>query len=280
MGIEPTLPAWKAGTLPLSYTRELAEGHSGKASSRSSAAGGPVGLKRSHVRRRAEAPDGWSRIRTCEGSATRFTVWPLWPLGYPPGGRGRIPGSFRPGGPSRAGGESRTHNPRFTKPKLCRLSYASEPRAVNCPTILGNPPDSSPIRPQSTNDHVHAKANGGWACGRSPALRTGIPGILFPVVSSRQEGSTFVWIEIAIDATSWTGSGRQGFEVRDHIGQCRSCESPLGRPQGMVNSSFSSRAKHRSFSWARDSICRTRSLVMPRSLPSCSRVCSLAPLMP
>jgi hypothetical protein len=27
---------------------------------------------------------GWSRIRTCEGSATRFTVWPLWPLGYPP----------------------------------------------------------------------------------------------------------------------------------------------------------------------------------------------------
>jgi hypothetical protein len=27
---------------------------------------------------------GWSRIRTCEGNATRFTVWPLWPLGYPP----------------------------------------------------------------------------------------------------------------------------------------------------------------------------------------------------
>jgi hypothetical protein len=25
----------------------------------------------------------------------------------------------------RAGGETRTHNPRFTKPKLCRLSYAS-----------------------------------------------------------------------------------------------------------------------------------------------------------
>src|SRR5262245_10085274 len=30
---------------------------------------------------------GWSRIRTCEGSATRFTVWPLWPLGYPPGSK-------------------------------------------------------------------------------------------------------------------------------------------------------------------------------------------------
>jgi hypothetical protein len=28
-------------------------------------------------------------------------------------------------GPGRAGGETRTHNPRFTKPMLCRLSYAS-----------------------------------------------------------------------------------------------------------------------------------------------------------
>jgi hypothetical protein len=26
---------------------------------------------------------------------------------------------------SRAGGETRTHNPRFTKPKLCQLSYTS-----------------------------------------------------------------------------------------------------------------------------------------------------------
>ncbi len=29
--------------------------------------------------------------------------------------------------PSRAGGETRTLNPRFTKPMLCRLSYASSP---------------------------------------------------------------------------------------------------------------------------------------------------------
>jgi hypothetical protein len=35
------------------------------------------------VLRRARS-SGWSRIRTCEGIATRFTVWPLWPLGYPP----------------------------------------------------------------------------------------------------------------------------------------------------------------------------------------------------
>ena len=80
---------------------------------------------------------GWSRIRTCEGSATRFTVWPLWPLGYPPAwalSREKTISSLFSGGqeelipdashssrrPLRAGGETRTHNPRFTKPKLCR----------------------------------------------------------------------------------------------------------------------------------------------------------------
>ena len=77
---------------------------------------------------------GWSRIRTCEGIATRFTVWPLWPLGYPPewisapaaidpaAARTQSLQSHQSG---RAGGETRTHNPRFTKPMLCRLSYAS-----------------------------------------------------------------------------------------------------------------------------------------------------------
>jgi hypothetical protein len=75
---------------------------------------------------------GWSRIRTCEGIATRFTVWPLWPLGYPP--RMEPPPTLSPRGaqekasiqdPGRAGGGTRTHNPRFTKPMLYRLSYAS-----------------------------------------------------------------------------------------------------------------------------------------------------------
>ncbi len=75
--------------------------------------------------------DGWSRIRTCEGIATRFTVWPLWPLGYPPvpicsRRRGREkPIGFTSHRISRAGGETRTLNPRFTKPMLYRLSYAS-----------------------------------------------------------------------------------------------------------------------------------------------------------
>ncbi len=85
---------------------------------------------------------GWSRIRTCEGSATRFTVWPLWPLGYPPGlfrtDATRTVRASRFGeilSRGRAGGESRTHNLRFTKPVLCRLSYASDPQAVKFPTI-------------------------------------------------------------------------------------------------------------------------------------------------
>jgi hypothetical protein len=92
---------------------------------------------------------GWSRIRTCEGSATRFTVWPLWPLGYPPGWErscrhldvaacGSVPSPARAVGRhsgDRAGGESRTHNRRFTKPVLCQLSYASNQEAVKFPTI-------------------------------------------------------------------------------------------------------------------------------------------------
>ena len=52
MGIEPTRPAWKAGALPLSYTRFKIIGE--------------------------------RRIRTSEGVANRFTVCPLWPLGYLP----------------------------------------------------------------------------------------------------------------------------------------------------------------------------------------------------
>jgi hypothetical protein len=93
MGIEPTLPAWKAGTLPLSYTRGLSRSVLRVSRARSEL-GGPAGAwlliapmtpgpspDPFHVHRERH---GWSRIRTCEGNATRFTVWPLWPLGYPP----------------------------------------------------------------------------------------------------------------------------------------------------------------------------------------------------
>ena len=50
----------------------------------------------------------------------------------------------------RAGGESRTHNRRFTKPVLCQLSYASVrrsifARAVKFPNIPGTSQDASPF---------------------------------------------------------------------------------------------------------------------------------------
>src|SRR3954447_4790362 len=41
--------------------------------------------------------------------------------------------------PGRAGGESRTHHRRFTKPELCRLSYASNQETVKFPTIPSSP---------------------------------------------------------------------------------------------------------------------------------------------
>jgi len=41
-------------------------------------------------------------------------------------------------GRTRAGGESRTHNRRFTKPVLCRLSYASHREAMKITNIPGD----------------------------------------------------------------------------------------------------------------------------------------------
>jgi hypothetical protein len=68
---------------------------------------------------------------------------------------------------SRAGGESRTHNRRFTKPVLCRLSYASRREAVKIPTI---PFDLANARGFSRAT-VLVPAGGGacriaWAAGR------------------------------------------------------------------------------------------------------------------
>ena len=64
MGIEPTQPAWKAGALPLSYARLYCQ---------TRFSGGFTAKN-----------GGEKRIRTSEGIASRFTVCPLWPLGYLP----------------------------------------------------------------------------------------------------------------------------------------------------------------------------------------------------
>ncbi len=109
-GIEPSQPAWKAGALPLSYTRGwpatgtlASERTQGQASwngrsvdhpgthtpltTRASAEAGSPPQKR-------EEESGRSRIRTCEGRTTRFTVWPRWPLGYPPASGARSVGDL------------------------------------------------------------------------------------------------------------------------------------------------------------------------------------------
>ena len=48
--------------------------------------------------------------------------------------------------PHRAGGESRTHNRRFTKPVLCRLSYASDQQAVKFPDYIAGVPRCKAFR--------------------------------------------------------------------------------------------------------------------------------------
>ena len=74
--------------------------------------------------------------------ATRFTVWPLWPLRYSPvfehfselttkpysDPRRTTPIEVQAQRFNEASGGSRTHNRRFTKPELCQLSYTSADR--------------------------------------------------------------------------------------------------------------------------------------------------------
>ena len=78
---------------------------------------------------------GERRIRTSEGVANRFTVCPLWPLGYLP-----IPNekrneekwwamAFPP--ESGAGERNRTSDLLITNQPLCRLSYASYSRRIS-----------------------------------------------------------------------------------------------------------------------------------------------------
>gem|GEM_PF-1021916 len=79
MGIEPTQPAWKAGILPLNYARK----YNTRTPNR------PNGLpqnaqpslpERSRLIRRL----GETGFEPVKANATRFTVWPLWPLRYSP----------------------------------------------------------------------------------------------------------------------------------------------------------------------------------------------------
>ena len=54
MGIEPTLPAWKAGTLPLSYTRKI---HGGEGRIRTCVDITSADLQSAAIDRSATSPD-------------------------------------------------------------------------------------------------------------------------------------------------------------------------------------------------------------------------------
>ena len=167
---------------------------------------------------------GWSRIRTCEGIATRFTVWPLWPLGYPPVSDERPPSRrlsaiscpLRDRGHSRhgrAGGESRTHNRRFTKPVLCRLSYASDLEAVKLPNIPAKCPIARtfPCRGRkSPSPPTRSRRDGRMAAaaqttGPSRVESRG-PSIVSSSASNRQGGvGPFVPGRAAAGLRAWAG---------------------------------------------------------------------------
>ena len=195
MGIEPTLPAWKAGTLPLSYTRLLTPSsildHSkrrdrvpgqgpclstgGTRQPRRSNASPPVRLNFSmvkaskilstqHVDTSADSSLGVINHQPGESADDLCRIYGVGGAGFEPAKA--MPPDLQSGpfshlgihpvldryranvrslarasqGPrysfsklaprcdriNRAGGESRTHNRRFTKPVLCQLSYASD----------------------------------------------------------------------------------------------------------------------------------------------------------
>ena len=131
MGIEPTQPAWKAGILPLNYARVA----------------GTSGQPQHSISRNPKlTPEpremGETGFEPVKAYATRFTVWPLWPLRYSPvfehfselttkpysDPRRTTPIEVQAQRFNEASGGSRTHNRRFTKPELCQLSYTSADR--------------------------------------------------------------------------------------------------------------------------------------------------------
>ncbi len=173
MGIEPTLPAWKAGTLPLSYTRggspadpaggaPLA-GSAPAGSCRGSASSclgsspwlGPCGARRWVVQ-----DSNLRRLSRQIYSLVPLTTWVTTRVEpHPPGPFDSGPSSGKPrscsrGPRGRAGGESRTHNRRFTKPMLCQLSYASDRQTVKLLTIQTPMRRCKTIPPRASGFHL------------------------------------------------------------------------------------------------------------------------------
>src|SRR3954453_23866324 len=70
-GIEPALPAWKAGTLPLSYTREAAEGSSAPVRGPRSVPPDPVRTRDATGRRRGHRDDDVPAVVAAAGEGRR-----------------------------------------------------------------------------------------------------------------------------------------------------------------------------------------------------------------
>lgn len=134
MGIEPTCPAWKAGALPLSYTRGrllcgslrnrflldrvvseiLGQPCGGRCTFNSNLVGeGGFEPPKAEPPDLQSGPFGHSGIPPVESSSRHS------PERKSLAQRGLSRSSLE------ASGGTRTHNLRFTKPELCQLSYAS-----------------------------------------------------------------------------------------------------------------------------------------------------------
>ncbi len=139
--MNPRQPAWKAGTLPLSYSRLFL---STRGQSRLDEMTLPPELlpllsvcsssfgSGQHASRRNYEQSGEGRIRTSEGIASRFTVCSIWPLWNLPARTAKnkqkkanrnffllFAPCYLPGATSR----NRTRDPLITSEVLYQLSY-------------------------------------------------------------------------------------------------------------------------------------------------------------
>jgi hypothetical protein len=81
--LNPRQPAWKAGTLPLSYARPSLSAECPVLSPKPYFS---FAQRSALITQKLPASSfgGQARIRTLEADGNRFTVCPLWPLGYLP----------------------------------------------------------------------------------------------------------------------------------------------------------------------------------------------------
>ena len=134
MGIEPTQPAWKAGILPLNYARKawrLTQAHNMGEAGFEPAKAKPPDLQ-SGPFGRSGIPPSFHNTTATEPNQQKDPTQKL---------RLELHANVK------ASGGTRTHNPRFTKPELCQLSYTSADRKRWRVAEYSNPQSSSKADP-------------------------------------------------------------------------------------------------------------------------------------